>query len=185
MDPTFEEVPETTPPTPPKEPSKRGDGLIAGINITAVKGITLAVEASLSGIADSEVGAQYGLTTAWESNALTLGLDGVLQTDHDNDDPAVFANLYGSYAIQQITPRLDVYFGLGGLGESASYVMGYYYGDPTYNTGDMLIGFRPSVVYNATDKASIEVGDLINIKMPDVGDTKIDNAAYLSFVYKF
>lgn len=177
MNPVFED--------PTKDPTKRGDVLNTGINITALAGVTLALEASISGIADSEIGAQYGLTTAWENNALTLGLDGSLQTDHGHDDPAVFANLYGSYVIQQVAPRLDVYFGLGGLGESASYVMGYYYGSPTYNSGDMLVGFRPSVTYNATDKASIEVGDLINIKMPDGGDTKLDNAVYITLLYKF
>jgi hypothetical protein len=177
MNPTIED--------PPEDPAKRGDILNAGVNITAIESITLAVEVSISGIADNEIGAQYGLTTAWESNVLTLGLDGLLQTDHAQDNPAVFANLYGSYAIQQVTPRFDVYFGLGGLGESASYVMGYYYGSPTYNTGDMLIGFRPSVTYSATDKASIEAGDLINIKIPNGGDTKLDNAVYISLVYKF
>ena len=160
------------------------DQLVTGINIRAIQNVTLALDAMIKGVWDNEVTGKYGLTTAFQKEALTLGLNSVLQTTYEYDDPAVAFMLYGSYAIQKFLPRFDVYLGTGGTG-GTMYYWEYYYEGTTYKTADKFIGFRPSLTYNATDKISVEFGDLINIRMPDDADAKADNSIYVSFVYKF
>jgi hypothetical protein len=160
------------------------DQLITGISITAIQNVTMAFDTMINGVSDNEITGKYGLATAYQKDPLTLGLKTVLQTTYAHDDSAVSFMLYGSYAIQKFLPRFDVYFGTGGTG-GKYYWNGYYDDDPSYNTADKFIGFRPSLTYNATDKISVEFGDLINIRMPDGADAKADNSVYLSFVYNF
>jgi hypothetical protein len=160
------------------------DQLVTGINIRAIQNITLALDAMLKGISDNEITGKYGLTTAFTKDTITVGLNSILQTKDGEDNPAGAFMLYGSYTIQQLVPRLDLYFGIGGTG-GTMYYWEYYYEGTTYNTSDKFIGVRPSVTYKASDKISVELGDLIDFRIPDSADTKIDNSVYLSFVYNF
>ncbi|MDR0722309.1 MAG: hypothetical protein LBF75_05880 [Treponema sp.] len=163
---------------------EKTDRLVTGVNIRALKNVTLAFDTLINGISDKSITGMYALTTAYSDDPLTVGLDTMIQSSDGKDAPALGFMLYGSYAVKKLVPRMDVYFGIGGTG-GKMYYWEYYYEGVTYNTKDKFVGFRPSLKYNATESISVECGDLINIRMPDSTDTTFDNSLYLSFVYKF
>ncbi|MDR2097728.1 MAG: hypothetical protein LBP37_04330 [Spirochaetaceae bacterium] len=170
--------------TDPAPDQEKLDRLVTGINIRVIKNMKLAFDTLISGISDNSISGMYALTTSYNIDPVTVGLDAMLQSKDGEDDPSLGFILYGSYAIQKIVPRMDIYFGIGGTG-GKQYYWEYYYQDPTYNTADKFAGFRPSILYNVSDNISVECGDLINIRIPESSDTTVGNSLYLSFLYNF
>jgi hypothetical protein len=168
------------------------DRLTAGIKVTAISDITLAVEAQLTGISDNEIVTRYTFTPVYTRDALKVGLNSVVRTNNGpkfiptwGDDPYAGFMAYGAYTLGKWVPWADVYFGMGGTGPDDYWWKNFYLQGVTYNLDDKFIAFRPSVTYYATSLMSIELGGLINGRMPDGGDMEFDGSVYLSFVYIF
>lgn len=165
--------------------------LTAGVKVTAIENLTLALETWFTGsLADDKrvfdnLNAMYALTSAYTRNDLKIGLNSAVKTKDGSDDPYAGFQLYGAYTIDKLVPRADVYFGLGGTGAQNYFWKNYYLQGVTYNSGDKFIGFRPSVKYNVTSLMSVEGGILVYGRMPAETDLTFDGQAYLSFVYIF
>jgi hypothetical protein len=125
------------------------------------------------------------------------------KVDHD---PGLFFNLWGSYAIGKVVPRLDLVYFIGGQSRPANNAFTYDrhegYG-PQKNPGlaDVdddysVFSARPSVKFNLAANTFIEIGDMINFdsgnfdgSYADSGDTKkkdrLTNVFYVDFKWSF
>ena len=119
-------------------------------------------------------------------------------------DPGLFFNLWGSYAIDKIVPRLDLVYFIGG--QSSPAAGGYKYdrhdgyaakaGRADADDDYSVFSIRPSVKFNLAANTFIEIGDMINVdstnfagSYKDSGDAekknRLTNVFYLDFKWSF
>lgn len=132
-------------------------------------------------------------TFAYKMDQFTIGINAV-QFLYDRKDasdkkidmnPSLFFNLWGSYAIDKVVPRLDLVYFMGGRSKLAGT---NYEGDGKYSSGSNTNGWdrhgfqniavakdaeadvsvfsvKPSVKINMDSRISLEIGDMINYDM--------------------
>ena len=187
--------------------------LIGEFRLLAVKDLTAVAAASFDKIEDfSNKGDMiFSETFAYKINSLTLGLNAVQFLYKRGDvkyDPSLLFNLWGSYAIDKIVPRLDLVYFLGGQSNTGRNETTYTWhrkGFTNYNTAlsnnddddYSAISIRPSVKFNFNSKTFIEIGDMINIDLasfdgyndtvggPRNTDSRISNVFYIDFKWSF
>jgi hypothetical protein len=155
--------------------------LIGEIRYLGVKGLTAIAAASFDKIEDFDNAGNSILSETFGykiNDNINAGLNAVQflynRTDNDNKkvdmDPGLLFNLWGSYAINNIVPRLDLVYFMGGQSKMAksdhqwerkgfANVMKSKDEDDKYS----VFSIRPSVKFNLDGRTFLEIGDMINI----------------------
>jgi len=182
--------------------------LFGEFRFLGVKELTAIVAASFDRIEDFSNNGDIILseTFAYKLDDLSIGLNAaqflyVRQTDND---PSLLFNLWGSYAIGNIVPRLDLAFFLGGQSAvgAAANSAGYTWARPraggfankagVSGTEDdySLFSVRPSVKFNLDGRTFVEIGDLINYDFANFNayggeESRLSNVFYIDFKWTF
>jgi hypothetical protein len=143
----------------------------------------------------------FSETFAYKVNSeLNIGLDAVqfIYNRPDDMDPGLLFRLWGSYAIGNVIPRLDLVYFMGGKSQIG--------GDNTYHRRGFapaagkkgvdddysVISARPSIRINLDGRTHIEIGDMVNydsanVKVAGWNDEKsrISNVAYVDMKWSF
>ena len=139
-------------------------------NLTAVAAVNLdKLEAF-----DTEGDMVFSETFAYRLDNAAFGLDAV-QFLYNRKypfgrkidcDPGLLFNLWGSYAVNRIVPRLDLVYFLGGRSQEGLvyHRRGFVNAESPKNVNDdrSVFSFRPSVRFNLNPSVFIEAGDLFN-----------------------
>jgi hypothetical protein len=132
-------------------------------------------------------------TFAYKMDNINFGLNAVqfLYNDKAKDTGMLF-NIWGSYTINNIIPRLDLVYFMGGRSNFIDYAdipnpvftwhrKGF---AATQNKDHSLISIRPSIRLNLDNKTHLEIGDMINIDNND-SDSIINNVFYIDLKWSF
>ena len=187
--------------------------LVGDLRLLAVKDLTAVAAFSFDKIEDFDNKGNIIIseTFAYQIDGLGFGLNAAQffynRTSGDKKvdyDPGLFFNLWGSYAIGKVAPRLDVVYFIGG--QSSPAAGGYKYDrhdgyaakaglagkDDDYS----VFSIRPSVKFNLAANTFIEIGDMINLdstnfdaSYADSGDAKkkdrFTNVFYVDVKWSF
>ncbi|MDR2535777.1 MAG: hypothetical protein LBD29_07070 [Treponema sp.] len=193
--------------------------LFGDLRILAVKDLTAVVAFSFDKIEDFDNSGNitFSETFAYKIEDLGLGLNAAqffykrtAAGEKVDYDPGLFFNLWASYAIGKVAPRLDLVYFLGGASNPAGdYTKAKYDRHDGFaakaSTADSdkddysVFSLRPSVKFNINGNASIEIGDMLNFdaatkdgtykKDPadanDEGLNRITNVFYIDFKWSF
>ena len=150
-------------------------------------------------------------TFGYKLDNLNVGLNAAQflysRTDANNDeikrDPSLLFNLWGSYAIDKVVPRLDLVYFMGGRskmsnGNNQWERRGFANTEGTADKDDdySVFSVRPSVKLNLDNRTFLEIGDMVNIDMgnfdgayKDSGDigkkTLLSNVFYIDVKFSF
>jgi len=151
--------------------------LIGEIRLLAVKDLT----AIFVGIFDTldefedKGNITFSETFGYKADNLNIGLNAVqflynAKTANDkNYDPSLLFNLWGSYAIDNVVPRLDLVYFMGGTSkivtsdtqwERRGFVASKGIADA--DDDKSVFSIRPSVKINLDSRTFLEIGDMIN-----------------------
>ena len=162
------------------EPSQ----FIGEFRLLAVKDLTLVAVGILDNLEDfgNKGNTVISETFAYKLNDLNLGLNAaqfLYKRDDVEADPALLFNLWGSYAINKVVPRLDLVYFKGGQSKTVTAVkqwerrgfaaQGGQPGAITANYGRKgtdddysVFSARPSVRINLDNRTFLEIGDMMN-----------------------
>ncbi|MDR0320919.1 MAG: hypothetical protein LBI28_05400 [Treponema sp.] len=157
--------------------------LFGELRFLMVKDLTAIVAASLDCLEEFDIKGNIVIsqTFAYKLGSLTLGLNaaeflynrkGILG-NKIKYDPGLLFNLWGSYAINNITPRLDLVYFTGGMskvGGDETYMWHRrgYANRQIYEIGSdneqnrSVFSIRPSVKFNINSSTFIEIGNIFN-----------------------
>lgn len=170
--------------------------LIGDLRIFAVPNLTAVVAFSFDNIMAFDV---KGLMVFSESfgfkatDEFNLGLNAVqfISNEEKKDDVSMLFNLWGSYAIKIVVPRLDLTYFIGGNSHATNYHRRGYTG-PTYDYDYSVFSIRPSVRINLDNRTHFEIGNVTHIDMSeeeqkawDDSKQKITNVFYIDFRWSF
>jgi hypothetical protein len=158
---------------------QESSALLGDIRLLAVKNLTALAAFSFDKIEDFDAVGNiiFSETFAYKADALNIGLNAVqflynrrVNNEKVDYDPGLLFNLWGSYAIDRVVPRLDLAYFTGGQSNTANAKLAYdrhgYTDKPGVKDNDddyTTIGIRPSVKFNFNSNTFIELGDVINI----------------------
>ncbi|MCL2765425.1 MAG: hypothetical protein FWD40_09140 [Treponema sp.] len=159
---------------------------IGDLRILAVKNLTAVVAISMDRLDDFD---KTGLMTFSETfgykvnDEINIGLNAVqFINNRDNTDMSMLFNVWGSYALDSIVPRLDITYLLGGdLHSNFHFRRGYV---PTYNSKETVLSLRPSVRINLDSRTHFEIGNVTHLLNDDGKDSML-NLFYLDFRWSF
>ena len=166
--------------------------LYADFRYLGSKDLTAVVAASLNRLGEdfSDTGEIIiSQTFGYRMDDFSLGLNAVqFLFNAENDDTGLMFNLWGSYAIGTVVPRLDAVYFVGGnstLNASATTWHRKGFG-PSRNSDVSVLSVRPSVRFNVSSRAHLEIGDMINIDNfgADDGNT-LSNSFYIDLRWNF
>jgi hypothetical protein len=174
---------------------------LAGISILAVKDLTAILEGEFNRLTDFSNTGAIGVyeTLGYKLGGLGFGLRAAeYLSQAANTDLAVEIAPWVEYAFGNIAPRLDVTYYLGGtapITTGGNYGRLFGYNAVTYNTGNRLINFRPSVKFNV-GTAFVELGDIIYLSKTaavaaagaapaSAGTDTLWNVFYVDFKWSF
>ena len=210
--------------TPGQGATPESSNIYGEFRFLGLKPLTAAVAAKFDWLGedfDSKGDIIFSETFGYKiSDELNLGLNAAQflynRKDANNDkvdmNPGLFFNLWGSYAIDKIVPRLDLVFFAGGRSRVAATT-----GNNLSNNNDnwarkdgfvnvarekdeerdlSVFSVRPSVKFNLDGKTTFEIGDMINIDSgnydgayADSGDadkkSRLTNVFYIDFKWSF
>ena len=190
--------------------------LIGEFRYLGVKNLTAVAAASFDKIEDFDNSGNIILseTFAYKLDNLNIGLNALQflynrKADNSDKDAGLLFNLWGSYALDGIVPRLDLVYFTGGQSSVAA-------GNYTWNRRGFVnkisgkdvdddysvFSVRPSVKFNLDGRTFVEIGDVINIDSANFdgyrkdgkavspqnpGDTesRISNVFYIDFKWSF
>jgi len=194
--------------------------LIGDFRFLGVKDLTAVVAFSFDKLEDFKDSGNIIIseTFAYKLDSLNVGLNAAqfLYSRGDTDiDPSLLFNLWGSYAFDKIVPRLDLALFLGGQSAIAANRNNNTWGR-TRPTGFVtrtsslkdadddyrLFSVRPSIRFNVTNRAYVEIGDLVNYDFanfdgyrkdgvaasttnPGDTDSRLSNVFYVDFRWSF
>ena len=191
--------------------------LIGEFRFLGLENLTAVAAASLDNIQefDTEGNVIISQTFMYELNRMTLGLNAAEFMYNRKNlfgkkipyKPGLVFNLWGTYTISKFIPRLDLVYFFGGQSKAGGdgtfmWHRRGYVNYPVYkiNTNDnrsrSVFGFRPSVRFDLTSGASVEIGDIFNYDFAnydgaygDSGDPKkrslISNVVYIDYKWTF
>jgi len=165
--------------------------LIGEFRLLAVEGLT----AVAVGVFDTlEEFSDKGNTTlsetiSYERDNLNVGFNAVqffynAQTDGKDTDPSLLFNLWGSYAIDNVVPRVDLVYLMGGRSQTVTNDKqwdrrGFEVEDAKGARGVdddySVFSIRPSVNFNVNKGTFLEIGDMINIDFGNYDGAYIDS----------
>jgi len=132
----------------------------------------------------------FSETFAYKMDNLNFGLNAVQFINNAanmKDQPGLLFNLWGSYAFDNIIPRLDLVYFLNGRSNFNANAEGAYHrkGFAYTGTKDMSVfSIRPSVRINLDSRTHIEIGDMLNIDTNADG-SQLNNVFYIDFRWSF
>jgi hypothetical protein len=186
--------------------------LLSEFRFLGVKNLTALVVGSFDKIEDFDNKGNiiFVETFAYKFNGLSLGLNATQflynrKADANPDrDPGLLFNLWGSYAFDNVVPRLDLAYFLGGqgnVGGSGDYKwhrIGFTNKEGVKDVDDdyTVFNIRPSVKFNVNSRVFVEVGDAIYFDSAnfdgaykDSGDagkkSLLSNVLYIDFKWSF
>jgi hypothetical protein len=122
------------------------------------------------------------------NDEINLGLNAVqFLYQADNTDPAFLFNIWGSYTIGDIVPRVDIVYFMGGnsnLGSGEWHRKGFTAASTGDKSDNSVISVRPSVRINVDNRTFFEIGNMFNFDARPAGDI-ITNAFYVDFRWNF
>jgi hypothetical protein len=158
---------------------QESSALLGDIRLLAVQNLTAAAAFSFDKIEDFDAAGNivFSETFGYKAGGLNIGLNAVqflynrsVANEKIDCDPGLLFNIWGSYAIGSVVPRLDFVYFAGGQSNTANAKLGYdrhgYTDKPGVKDADddySTIGIRPSVKFNFNSSTFIELGDAINI----------------------
>jgi len=148
--------------------------LLGDFRFLGVKNLTAVVAFSFDKIEnfDESGNIVFVETFAYKLNDLNVGLNAnqFLYVREDDADPGLLFNLWASYTINKIAPRLDVVYFLGGqsfLGDKSyrwqrtGYAVQAKPGITDDDDDYSVFTIRPSLKFNLNARTSIEIGDIV------------------------
>jgi len=146
--------------------------LVGELRLLAVKNLTAIAAASLDNLQDFDEKGNIVLseTFAYKINSdINAGLDMVqFFYNRTNDvDPSLLFHLWGSYALGNIVPRLDLTYFIGGRSSTSQqyHRKGFVNsatGVPNTDDDYSVFSLRPSVKINLDSRTFLEIGDVLN-----------------------
>jgi hypothetical protein len=132
-------------------------------------------------------------TFAYKIDDFDIGLNAVqfLWNRKTNNETGLLFNLWASYTIGIVVPRLDLVYFAGG---SSRFVptptsaelwwhrTGFYYSGAE---GQSVFSARPSVKINLDNRTHLEIGDMLNVDSQKTGDPVITNVFYADLKWSF
>jgi len=194
-----------------EEPSQ----LVAEARVLAVKGLTAVVIGVFDTLDEFSDKGNILLSETFGykiNDSLNVGLNAAQffynRVDANDDkvdvDPGLLFNLWGSYALDTIVPRLDLVYFIGGtsktvLADKQWERRGFAptkKGSPDEDDDLSVFSVRPSVKFNLDSKTFLEVGDMINFDFgnydgayKDKGDadktSRLTNVFYVDVKFSF
>ena len=184
------------------------DQLIGELRVLAVDNLTAVVVGIVDNLGDSDnQNITLSETFAFKANEqLNLGLNAVqfIYNRANDTDPSLLFNLWGSYAIDSIIPRLDLVYMMGGRSRLSTSDGRYHRKGFQERTGTAdvdddysVFSVRPSVRFNVNSRTHIEIGNMLNFdsysgdetaSAPgyiDGGTDRISNVFYFDFRWSF
>ncbi|MCL2373626.1 MAG: hypothetical protein FWC65_00085 [Treponema sp.] len=148
-----------------------------GLQIFAIDGVAINTGFSFYDLNEfSDDGIIHGIVTVGLNELadnLSVGLGGMFAMhQNDNvDDPAFGAGLWLSYAIDNIIPRLDIWYFSGttfnwNCNNTWAQVERARF---TFNSDQSFLHLRPTVRFMATNAAWFELGGVFNVELGDIG----------------
>jgi hypothetical protein len=166
--------------------------LFAEFRLLAVKDLTAVVAASFDVLEDFADAGNIVIseTFGYKLNNFNVGLNAVqfIYNRPASVDPGFLFNLWGSYTIDKVVPRVDVVFAVNGIGTPNTWHRKAFTLNTTHSGNDrILLSFRPSVRINLDNRTHFEIGDMLNIDLTGSSaiNTGITNAFYLDFRWTF
>jgi hypothetical protein len=179
-------------------------------NLTAIAAVSLDTLEEFSAYGDTIL----SQTLAYKLNNLIIGLNATEFLYNREDalgkkityNPGLLFNLWGSYTVNNIMPRLDLVYFYGGqskVGGDETYMWhrrGFVNTDiDIYTANDRIrsvLSARPSVMFDVSNSFFIEVGDIFNYDFGNYdsayGDSsdpskryRMSNVFYLDFTWRF
>lgn len=175
------------------------DQLVAEFRLLAVKNLTTVVVLSMDNFGDSEnQNIMISETFAYKvSDEINVGLNAVqfLYNRAADVDPGLLFNLWGSYTIGDIIPRLDLVYFMNGRSRLSTTDGRYHRKGFQDREEYSVFSVRPSVRINTTSRSHLEIGNMFNYDMYDgsgnsgyIGgndDTRISNVFYFDFRWTY
>ena len=182
------------------------DQVIGEVRILAVKDLTAVVVGIVDNLGDSDdQNITFSETFAYKVNdQINVGLNAVqfIYNRANDIDPSLLFNLWGSYAIGSIIPRLDLVYMMGGRSRLSTtdgrYQRKAFQERESRSDVDndySVFSVRPSVRFNVGNRAHIEVGNMLNFDSFSGaeassgyignGKERISNVFYLDFRWNF
>jgi len=189
------------------------DQLIGEVRILAVKDLTAVVVGIIDNLEDGKnQNMIFSETIAFKVNdQLNVGFNAVqfIYNNYENAagealdyDPSLLFNLWGSYAIGSVIPRLDLVYMMGGRSRLST-TDGRYQrkafnerqGRTNVEDDHSVFSVRPSVRVNVGNRAHIEIGNMLNFDSytgaeassgyVGNGESRMSNVFYLDFRWNF
>jgi len=151
--------------------------LIGEFRLLAVKGLTAVVVGVFDNLNDFGNKGNITLSETFGfkiGDDMNLGLNAVqffynAQTGGKDTNPSLLFNLWGSYAINKVVPRLDLVYFMGGTSKTVASDKqwerkGFVTAKGAKDVDDdkSVFSVRPSVKINADSRTFLEIGDMIN-----------------------
>jgi len=171
--------------------------LMGDIRYLGMKDLTAIVAADVNNLQDfANNGTMFfSETFAYKINEeINVGLNAVqFLSQAAGTDPAFLFNVWGSYAIGDIIPRVDAVYFMGGntSGMSAAsndnaawHRKGFSATSGAARSNSSVISVRPSVRINVDSRTFLEIGNMFNFDTKP-GSSVMSNAFYLDFRWNF
>ena len=183
--------------------------LIAEFRFLGVKNLTAVVVGLFDTLEEFKDAGNITLseTFGYKIDSLSLGLNAVQFLYNRGDtsvDPGLLFNLWGSYAINKVVPRLDLVYFMGGtsktvLADKQWERRGFAptkKGSPDADDDLSVFSARPSIRINVDNRTFLEIGDMINFDSgnydgayKDSGDaqkkSRLTNVFYIDVKWSF
>jgi len=160
----------------------RGD-----FRLLAVKDLTAIVAAEFNNLHDFDNTGTMILSETFGfkvNDELSLGLNAVqfISNADSAKDINMLFHVWGTYAIGNVVPRLDVAYFMGANSHASRYDRRGF-GNPSYNNDNSVISLRPSVRINLDNRTHMEIGNVTYIN--DGASEVMRNITYLDFRWSF
>jgi hypothetical protein len=159
--------------------------LFGDIRLLAVDNLTAVVAAGFNNLGeDYDTSGEMLLsqTLAYRIDAIRLGLNAAQWLSNvENRDPGLLFNLWGSYTINNLIPRLDLAYFMGGSSTANWHRRAF---APAWDSDVSLFSARPSLRINLDNRTHLEIGDMVNVDFKG-DDRNLTNVFYIDFTLSF
>jgi len=162
--------------------------LIGDLRIYAIPKLTAIIAFSFNNLQDFNDSGLMVFSESLSFNAtdeLNIGINAVqfISNNESHEDASMLFNLWGSYAIDKVVPRLDLTYYMGGNSHAANYHRRGYQ-DPVYNYDVSAFSIRSSVRINIDNRSHLEIGNVTHLNNPQ-DDLKTANVFYIDYRWSF
>jgi len=126
-------------------------------------------------------------TFGYKINNLNLGLNAVQFLFNNDADTGLLFNLWTSYTINSVIPRLDLVYFMGGNSTLMTTAETWQRkGFAASGNEDISVfSIRPSVRFQLDNRTHLEIGDMFNMDMVKDADNTLSNVFYIDLRWNF